>query len=299
MTMTALIGLTAKMSLALMVLAVGLTARPRDATYLFRHWGLLIRSLLAMNVIMPLITLWAAVMFEVGPIVKVVLVALSISPMPPFLPRKALKSGGNSSYVIGLLTLVSAVSFLVIPLSFGFLGALFDTDLRVPLGDVERILAMGIIGPLVLGMIVNRAAPQAAERGAHLVSSVATLLLVVALVPILIKSWPAMLTLLGDGTLVAIIFLTLVGLFIGHVFGGPRREDREVLALATCARHPAIAMSIVALNFPSAAMVGPAVLLVVLVAAITTLPYEHWMRRTIVPTPRRPRYSGAARRGRA
>jgi BASS family bile acid:Na+ symporter len=238
-------------------------------------------------------------MFELGPIVKVVLIALSVSPMPPFLPAKALKSGGNSSYVIGLLTLVSAISFLVIPVSFGLLGALFDTSLNVPLGDVERILATGILGPLILGMVVNRYAPQAAERGAHLVSSVATILLVVVLVPILFKHWPEMRTLIGDGTLVAIIFLTLVGLLVGHVFGGPRREDREVLALATCARHPAIAMAIVALNFPNATMVGPAVLLVLIVAAITTLPYEHWMRRTILPTPRRHRYSGVERRGRA
>ncbi len=298
MAIVALIGIAANVSLALMVLAVGLTARPRDATYLFRHWGLLIRSLLAMHVIMPLITVWAAVMFELDPVVKVALVALSVSPMPPFLPSRALRSGGNSAYVISLLTIVSVLSVVVIPASFGLLGALFDASLRVPLGAIERIIALGIIGPLVLGMIVNRIVPQAAERGAHLVSSVATIILLAALLPILVTMWTDMRTLIGNGTLVAIIFLTLVGLLVGHVFGGPQRDHREVLALATSARHPAIAISIVALNFPNAPTVAPAVLLVMIVAAITTLPYGHWMRRAIVPTTRRHRYSGTERRGR-
>ncbi len=298
MTVVALIGIAAKVSLALMVLAVGLAAHPRDATYLFRHWGLFIRSLLAMHVIMPLITLWAAVMFELDPVVKVALVALSVSPMPPFLPSKALRSGGNAAYITSLLTVVSVLSVVVIPASFGFLGALFDRSLSVPLGDIERILSIGILAPLGLGMIVRRVVPHAAERGAPLVSRVATIILLVVLLPILVSMWPDMRTLIGNGTLVAIIFLTLVGLLVGHVFGGPRHDHREVLALATCARHPAIAIAIVTLNFPTAPMVAPAVLLAIIVAAVTTLPYEHWMRRTLVPAPRRHRYTGAERRGR-
>jgi BASS family bile acid:Na+ symporter len=41
-----------------------------------------------------------------------------------------------------------------------------------------------------------------------------------------------------------------VGLIVGHLMGGPDPEHSIVLALSTACRHPAIALSIAAANFP-------------------------------------------------
>ena len=64
MTTAAVIMLAVKASLALTVLAVSLNAGPGDATYLVRHPWLLLRSFLAMNVVMRMYLLrdvWARV----------------------------------------------------------------------------------------------------------------------------------------------------------------------------------------------------------------------------------------------
>lgn len=53
MTLTSLIPLLVKLSIMLSVIAIGLRATLADTTYLFSRPALLVRALIAMNVIMP------------------------------------------------------------------------------------------------------------------------------------------------------------------------------------------------------------------------------------------------------
>ena len=104
------------------------------------------------------------------------------------------------------------------------------------------------------------------------------MLLVIAAVPVLISEWPAIASLIGNFTLVAIIVFVLVGLAIGHLLGGPDPEDRTVLALSTATRHPAVALAILH-NAPDQKTVMAAVLLVVIVGFIASVPYVMWRTR--------------------
>jgi len=87
MTPAELLKLGFMVSIVLAVLGLGLTTSWNDVTYLLRKPGLLARSLLSMYVIMPFICACAALIFRLPPTVKVALMALAISPLPPFLPK--------------------------------------------------------------------------------------------------------------------------------------------------------------------------------------------------------------------
>ena len=100
--------LVVRISLALTVLAVSLNTRSGDATYLVRHPLLLLRSFVAMNVVMPCVALWFAIVFALTPAVKLALITLAVSPVPPFLPGKALTSGGDRSYTVSLFATMTA-----------------------------------------------------------------------------------------------------------------------------------------------------------------------------------------------
>src|SRR5689334_20587568 len=93
-----LIPLALKASIVLTVFGLGLSARWGDAPSLLRRPGQLLRSLLAMTVIMPLFAVALAGAFALHPAVKIALVALAVSPVPPFLPKKELRAGGGTSY---------------------------------------------------------------------------------------------------------------------------------------------------------------------------------------------------------
>lgn len=112
MNIAALIPLALKASVFLNVFALGLNASPRDAACLFRKPGRLARLLLSMFVVMPLFAALIASAFDLHPAVKIALIALAVAPVPPVLPKKAMKAGGESSYAIGLLVAAALLSIL-------------------------------------------------------------------------------------------------------------------------------------------------------------------------------------------
>jgi BASS family bile acid:Na+ symporter len=73
--------------------------------------------------------------------------------------------------------------------------------------------------------------------------------------------------------------LAVIGLSVGHLFGGPRPGDRTTLALATASRHPAVALAIAT----SGAVKEPKpelgiILLYLIVATVVSLPYQRWRK---------------------
>lgn len=260
-------------SIALMVLGFALRTTVRDATHVFRHPGLLVRSLLSMNVVMPLVAVWISAMFGLYPSVKLALVTLAISPVPPFLPPKTMKAGGEQEYTIGLLTASALLSVVTVPLTVWLLGRWYHLPFHVHPLVVAGIVGKTVLIPLALGIVAYQIAPNMAKRAAKPVSIVALVVLVGAMIPLLIRAWPGIKTLLGNGTVLAIMVITVVGLIVGHFLGGPDRDDRTVLALATAARHPAVALAIAAATFPNEKLVVAAVLLSLIVTAAISAPY--------------------------
>ena len=279
MNLATLIPLALKASIFLNVFALGLNARAQDATCLLRDPGRLARSLLSMFVVMPLFAATIAYAFDLHPAVKIALVALAVAPIPPLLPKRLLKAGGQSSYVIGLLVAAALISILFTPLAVDLLGKALSAPARIPPATIIRLVLMTVLVPLGAGMLVRRIAPKFAERGAAPVAYVATALLIATLVPITLTSWPGIESLLGNGTLVAIVAFVLAGLAAGHLLGGPNPEDRSVQALATASRHPGIAMAIASASFPAQKLTPAAILLYLFVSAIVSIPYIAWRKR--------------------
>jgi predicted Na+-dependent transporter len=267
------IGLALQISVALIVCSVALRAKPASLTYLFRRPSLLLRSLLAMNIVMPCVAVGMAMLFHLRPEVETTLILLSISPVPPILPGKEGKAGGNVSYAVGLLMVAALVSIVTVPVSVALIGKLFGFDLHVPAAAIAKVVGISVLIPLVVGTIVARLAPAFAERVAKPLNMLSMVLILVGLLPILFVMWPAIRGLFGDFTLVAFIVFTIVGLAVGHMLGGPDPGDRTVLGLSTAARHPGVAMAIAGAIIEDKKVIAAAVLLAVLVSAAVTGPY--------------------------
>jgi BASS family bile acid:Na+ symporter len=120
-------------------------------------------------------------------------------------------------------------------------------------------------------MVAERIAPTAARVG--------NVLLLAGLLAVLVVTGPAIVSLVGNGTVLVIAAVVLAGLAAGHWLGGPDPDDRTALAIASSMRHPGVALAIARLNFPEERLVPAAVLLFLLVNVIATLPYGVWRRR--------------------
>lgn len=279
MNLTTLILLALKVSIFLTVFALGLNASLIDTTYLFRNPGRLVRSLLPIYIIMPLVAAALIAAFDIHPAVKIALAALAVSPIPPLLPKKQLKAGGEASYTIGLLVAMSLFAVVFIPTTIKLLERAFKTPAQMTPVAVAQLVLVTVLVPLAIGIAVRRALPEFAERMVKPISLVATVLLLVSALPILFAAWPAVVSLIGNGTIAVIAAFTLVGLAAGHLFGGPDPRDRTVLALSTASRHPGVAIAIASTNFPQQKLALAAILLYLLVSAIVTIPYLNWCKR--------------------
>ena len=267
-------------SVMLLVAAFGLTASGADALYLFRRPGQLGRAVVAIELVVPLVAVLLAVVLPLAPLVKLGIVLMAISPLPPLVPGKQLRLGGKRPYVCGLLVAVSLLAIVLVPLilEIEILNAVFPGDFWVSPWAMARTVLISVLLPLALGMAVHGLSPRLAERAAPLVSRLANLLLGLTVVPVLIAGWPAMRVLLGNGTALAIAGVVAAGLLAGHLLGGPDPEDRAALAIACATRHPGIALLIGRTNFPHQSLV-PVVLLFLLVSLLAAIPYQAWSRK--------------------
>jgi bile acid:Na+ symporter, BASS family len=282
MTSFELIKLAVSASIFLTVLGIGLSATWRDATFLLRERGLLFRSLLSMFVVMPVVVAVVAQVSHLPEAVKIALVALAIAPVPPILPRRELKAGGHSGYAVGLLAVGALIAIVYVPVAVEILDRIFGRHGVVSPLTIGKIVLVTILAPLLIGMAVRQWAPRAAEKGAGPVLAIGMILLAAACIPLLMATWRAIVALFGDGTVLIIALVAIGGLLLGHALGGPRPEDRIVLALSTASRHPAVALAAATSGVMETKSELAAILLYVVVSVLVSLPYVMWRRRRAV-----------------
>ena len=278
MPLQQLILLVVQASILLTVFGFGLQATTGDALYVARRPAVMARSLVAMFLVMPVVAVAITALFDFHPAVEIALVALAISPIPPLLPRRVVKAGGGASYVLGLMATAAVLSIVFIPVALYLIGRFFGESFAMAPGAVARLALLTVVAPLAAGLAFRAAAGRLADRIVKPVALVATVLLAVGVLGIFVAAFPAVMALVGNGTIVVIAAFVAIGLGVGHLAGGPNRDDRIVLAISTACRHPAIALAIAGATYPRETLVIGAILLYLLINIVVSIPYVRSQR---------------------
>ena len=267
-------------SIMLIVFSVGAQAKVEDAWYLFTRPKALTRAMIAIFVIVPAFAMALCLIFPLPTYARFGLVAMAVSPLPPILPLKEMKVGGDRSYALGLLVAASLLSLAMTPLLIEIGILLLGTPQRIDLPSIVRPLLTSIALPLAAGMAVRRFAPGVSEKTGSYAFVIGIGLLLVGAAAILFHEWPAIVALIGNGAVMAYAATVLVGLAAGHLMGGRHEGDSAALALAASTRHPAIAIAIASTGFPGdQGTARAAVLLFLLTNLVVTGPYVLWAIR--------------------
>ena len=269
-------------SVALTVLGLGLTASWRDATYLLRQPGLLVRSILAMSIVMPIVAVAIAHLFAFPVEVEIALVAVAIAPVPPLLYKKQLGAGGRREYVVGLLAAMGLLSIVLVPVSVAILSRLYAADVMVSPLVIAKIILTSVLAPLALGLLIRQWFPAAEKASSHIIA-LAGLLLVVGAVMLLYGLWPVIRTFLGNGVALMLAVFVVIGLCVGHLLGGPVPADRTTLAISTAQRHPAVALAIASATGTAMQSAAAVIVMYLIIATIVIVPYQKWRAR-VTPT---------------
>ncbi len=275
MTVTLLVLL--KVIVTAIIFGIGLDSTPREAVRLFRHPALLLRSVLAMYVLVPLAALALVKLLPLSPGVEAGLLVLAVSAGAPLLPRKLLGIG-DGAYIFSLVVVSSILAVVLVPVWLEVLVPLFP---RLPHLAPERaalVLGESFFLPLLAGMAVRWLFPAfAAWVGGRLVG-LAGLFLALTALALLAMNWHVALEVRWQGV-AALAVLILMALVIGHLVGGPKEEDRTALAVACATRHIGVAV-VVATSLPGV-RVAIVISVYIAISVAITLPYTRWRRKAV------------------
>jgi BASS family bile acid:Na+ symporter len=228
--------------LALLVFAVGLTARREDVFYVLRRPAGLGRAVIAITVAAPISTLLMVEWLPVSLPAKAAVVLTSLAALPPVAPQALLIAGARRSYAYGLSVTFALLAAVIIPATVGALNLLLGAPSGVSTVAVGRWAPPTLIFPLILGLLIHACWPDTSERISPAISAVTTAALCVIVVLLLVNVWPDIEPLVGNGAVFALAASSAAAIAVGHVLGGPDPRDRVTLATAAATRHPGVAL---------------------------------------------------------
>ncbi|MGE4303356.1 MAG: hypothetical protein AB7E24_04905 [Novosphingobium sp.] len=266
-------------SIALMLFVLALRAKLADLSYLFVHWRLGLGAFAAMFIVVPAVAIILARSLDLNPAVKVALIAIAFSPLPPILPGKQIKAGGEACYVTGLLFGATIASIVIAPFGVAFAAGIFDVEAAITPMQVAMPLFVTVLAPLLAGLALAPMFGDAIPRLSSIMSKIGTALLAVAMIGLIIVLWPAMREVIGQGTLIVLCIMIAAGMAAGYFLGGPANGDKAALSLAAATRHPGVAVAIATHAFPEASLAPAAIVLSVILSTILCIPYLRYMSR--------------------
>ncbi len=262
----------------LAVLVEGVVVSRADVGYVFSKPDRLVRTILAMNVLGPIVAIIVCRLFDLHPALIVALVTLSMTPVGALFPQGMLPlvRTERGAHAHGLFVATTLLSVVLTPLAIEVINVLYGEDLHLSPLTVTSVAVGALLLPLGIGLVIGRFFP-AAKRWVPAIQQASGRLFLLCLVGFTILGWSRMSLIIRDGTLTAIAIISMCGLAVGHLVGGPDEDDRAVLAFATVSRHPGVAIAIAALTREPLAPIG--VLLAVVVNEVAVVPYRWWRQR--------------------
>lgn len=233
-------------SIVFIVLSIGLAAPPGAIRAGFGKPMNIARAMVAMFLFFPMFALAVTWIIPLDPAARIALLALAVSPMPPILPIKEQKLGGELDYVLAIQLAASLVALAAAPLMFMLAGQIFGREASFDALGVARTIMVTIVVPLGVGLGVAAIAPEAAARFSRPFRALGMTLLAVGFLIVIWQAWPGIQAAALSLTIVAAVLMGLFGLAVGHWLGGPFHGNRHALAVATISRHPGVAIGLAA-----------------------------------------------------
>jgi predicted Na+-dependent transporter len=258
------------------MLVLGLSISSKEFTCLFQERRLVILSLCANFIVMPVVSVLIAWSLNFPDGIAPGFILIGCAAGSSVLPRLAEISKANIPIAKGLAFILVLLSIFLVPLLFPYLSP----GISDPAGNLFLMLGVFMLIPLLSGLFIQRQKPVFANRWAPRLNKVSVILLIVVIIAfwslyirdILISAESGELLIVA----LAILVFILVGLGLGYLLAGKERLSRRVTALGTAERNIAAAALIAAF-----AIVNHAILLLVLLAGLISLILLHYLSKWI------------------
>ncbi len=244
------------------MLAMGLGLTVSQIITPLRNARLVVLSLLANFVLMPLAAVALAALLRLDQPLGVGLLLLGTAAGAPFLPKLAQMAEGNLAFAVGLMVLLMVVTVGYLPLVLPVLLP----GVSVNPAKIARSLFLLMLLPLAGALAVKARFAVAAARTKPVLDRVSNLSLILLVLLITAANINNVLAVFGTHGILAGLLFIAVGFGLGWLLGRPGMDTRRVLALGTAQRNIAAALVVGSQSFSD-----PQVVVMVVVVAIVSL----------------------------
>jgi len=232
----------------------------------FKNIRMVILSIVANFVIVPLFALGMVWVLPVSEGVRVGILLLSISGGAPFIPKVVEIAKGKITGAIGLMLLLLILTMFFMPMAV----PLMFPGASVSAWSIARLLLFSMLIPLALALFIRARFPDIAKRIQPFFAKLTNFTIVVLIV---IVAYIYTKVIVSNTSALPVIFLFFLGAMgIGYFTGGKNRNARITLSVGTGLRNPPVAMLVASQNFSSEPMAAITPLLTIIVGLSILLP---------------------------
>jgi bile acid:Na+ symporter, BASS family len=244
------------------MLAMGLGLTIGEIGVPLRNARLVVLSLLANFVLMPVAAVALAALLRLDEPLGVGLLILGTAAGAPFLPKLAQIAKGNLAFAVGLMVLLMVVTVGYLPLVL----PLLLTGVSVNPAKIARSLFLLMLLPLAGALSFKAYFADVAARAKPLLDRLSNVSLILLVLLITLVNVNNVLAVFGTRGILAGLLFIAFGFVVGWLLGGPAADTRRVLALGTAQRNIAAALVVGSQSFSD-----PKVVVMVVVVAIVSL----------------------------
>ncbi|TYQ25923.1 bile acid:sodium symporter family protein [Pseudanabaena sp. UWO310] len=243
-----------------MLLSTGLSLTVPQILEPLRNWRLVICSLVANFVIVPLLVFLALQFVTVSEPIKIGFTILAVAAGPPVLPKLAQIVNGNLAFAAGLLMILMLGSSIFMPI---VLPLVLD-GVQISPWQVAKPLFISLLPPLAIGLFIRSRFEAIATVVAPFLRRVANFAFISGIGSAFILQFNSLIELVKSGMVFAIAIFIIVAFAVGYLLGGPNLDTRLTLGVGTAQRNIAGALLVAGTNFND-----PAIISVIVVTSLS------------------------------
>ncbi len=232
----------------------------------FKNIKMVILSLIANFIIVPLFAfglLWA---FAVPEGIRIGILLLSIGGGAPFIPKIVELAKCNVAGAVGLMLLLLIVTIFFMPVAVPMIFA----GASVSSWAIAKSLILSMLVPLILALFIKARFSDIAGRMQPVTAKLTNITVLIMIIAVLFLYTKTIISHADQLPIILLFFLGAMG--IGYCTGGKNRDARIILSVGTGLRNPPVAILVASQNFPSEPMAAMTPLLVIIIGLSILIP---------------------------
>lgn len=273
----AVVGNYAQITIFMLMLSIGLQEGFKGLSVLWQNRSLLIRSLIASLILVPLAGILVLSVISMDFSARLGIMAMAICPGAPLLYKKLTTMKANTSLAGSFQVTTSLFAIIAVPLWVSILSKLYPAQATISAVEILIQVTTVQFVPIVIGLVICEWIPSLADDLLEPVQKISSIMFLGVVIVLLVVALPKVLQ-VGIVTTIGVVLFIAASIIIGHYLGGPEPETRLTIALANSTRNAGLALAIVSVNFDDPEILG-VIAIIALLAFVAGAIYANLYRK--------------------